>query len=238
MLLSFNERLARILDGRKLTPWGKELGLSNGVITDLGKGKAPGPDFLNAISVMENVSLSYLLSGTGSPFIVENQPPETLNGQIYFLSHNGLRAIVTVNQAEYTYERTQKTHQYQQVKIYRGTEATDLDVSTGTHYKFPAIIELLNGQIGNHSLIATNGLLAMAKPTIEPWHSAIPEQHNAQLLRGIFNLVNDLETQNSVALNNDQRARIISTTYTHALCRGINEDDLKDYIEPLFMVVS
>ncbi len=69
--MDFKERLKLILAGRKITPWGKALGMSNSVIHALSNGNAPGPNYLQVLSRVENVNLNFLLNNQGSPFLVQ-----------------------------------------------------------------------------------------------------------------------------------------------------------------------
>lgn len=67
---TFLERLRLVLAGRKLTPWGKACGLNTGTIARMLKGHVPGPDLLVRISKMEHVSVTWLLTGAGAPFLI------------------------------------------------------------------------------------------------------------------------------------------------------------------------
>ena len=72
MSKNFSERLTKVLDGRKPTPWGKGIGLNSATTSGLFAGKQPGSEILNAIMRKENVSLSWLLSGKGPQFLINH----------------------------------------------------------------------------------------------------------------------------------------------------------------------
>lgn len=67
---NFLERLEHVLGERKKHPWGQGLGITRGTVDNMFKGVVPASDTLNAISRIENVSISWLLDGKGNPFYV------------------------------------------------------------------------------------------------------------------------------------------------------------------------
>ena len=66
----FKARLDIVLAGRKLHPWAKGLGFSRGAAENMGKGVVPGSEILAVIMRQENVSLTWLATGRGVPFMV------------------------------------------------------------------------------------------------------------------------------------------------------------------------
>lgn len=66
---AFLARLQRVLDGRKPYPWAAENGLSRGAIGRLLKGQLPDPDKLLQVIRNEGLSLSWLMTGQGTPFL-------------------------------------------------------------------------------------------------------------------------------------------------------------------------
>jgi hypothetical protein len=67
---SFEERLEVVLGDRKIHPWGKSLGMTRGTIQRLKEGSFPDPEKLMPACRVENLSLSWLLFGLGTPYIV------------------------------------------------------------------------------------------------------------------------------------------------------------------------
>ena len=65
---NFQKRLKNLLLDRKITPWGRHLGLSSGTITALTDGRIPGSDILGLIARAERCSLNWLTTGNGRPF--------------------------------------------------------------------------------------------------------------------------------------------------------------------------
>lgn len=77
-MISFSERLTDLLSGRGKNAWGKVMGFNSSNITRMFRNEIPGYEILSAIMKMENVSLSWLLEGKGSPFLIDVQ--ETAEG--------------------------------------------------------------------------------------------------------------------------------------------------------------
>lgn len=67
---SFEERLEAVLGDRKIHPWGKQLGMTRGTIQRLKEGDFPDPAKLMPACRVENLSLSWLLYGIGTPYLV------------------------------------------------------------------------------------------------------------------------------------------------------------------------
>lgn len=68
--MEFSQRIETILQGRKLSPWARQLGLSNSFVTRTRENKPPNSMALGLISRVERASLNWLLTGMGVPFIV------------------------------------------------------------------------------------------------------------------------------------------------------------------------
>jgi hypothetical protein len=66
----FEARLDYVLRGRKLHPWGAALGLKPATITRLRNRQFPDPEKLMPACRVENLSLSWLLYGMGTPYLV------------------------------------------------------------------------------------------------------------------------------------------------------------------------
>lgn len=231
---SFNDRLEIVLDGRKVTPWGKSLGLSNSVLGVMTQGTAPGPDHLKIIANAENVSINYLLTGDGCPFVV-NPAPNSLNpdSEVFLLSFGGLRAVVTISDDEHTFERSGKTVVFSKVTIFRGMGFDPAIVPNARYFEFPAIAELLAGQLSKHALVGNqkDGLIYIARPTLEPWGVIHAEHIDQNIMRGVLQLVDELAEQN---LTHEQKARIISSVYSHAIRRGLSVEKInKELLAPI-----
>ncbi len=67
---SFLSRINKILGGRSRYPWGEQIGLGRGAVSSLFRGSVPSGETLSLICRAENVSLSWLLEGMASPFLV------------------------------------------------------------------------------------------------------------------------------------------------------------------------
>ena len=78
---TFADRLEWMLDGRKLTPWAKGIGMGGGSIDAMRGpgGRPPSHEYLTRIRHVENVSISWLLGARVPPFlrIVTNTDAET-----------------------------------------------------------------------------------------------------------------------------------------------------------------
>lgn len=66
---AFLARLQRVLDGRKPYPWAAANGLSRGAIGRLLKGQLPDPEKLLPLIRNEGLSLSWLMTGQGTPYL-------------------------------------------------------------------------------------------------------------------------------------------------------------------------
>lgn len=75
----FGDRLKWLLAGRRLHPWANGLGVSRGAAESMGRGQLPGAEILRLIRQREGVSLDWLISGEGQPFICQRwQQPRAL----------------------------------------------------------------------------------------------------------------------------------------------------------------
>lgn len=126
---TFLSRINYILDGRKPNPWGMEIGLSRGTISRLIQGYTPGADSLSIIASNENVNLTWLLQGKGSPFIVERCVTETnaydfLLAKLkensdwdFYVMTNGIETHLVLSRMN-TYSVRDKIYQYRQVDVF------------------------------------------------------------------------------------------------------------------------
>jgi hypothetical protein len=230
---SFSARLETLLDGRKITPWGKTLGLSNSVIEALSKGTVPGPDHLKIIARAENANLNFLLTGAGCPFVV-NPAPDNVNpeNEVFLLGFGGLRAVVVIKDASHVFERSGKESHFKELTIYRGIGFNVEKIKNPRCYQFPAISELLAGKLSKHALIGKekDGLLYLARPTLEPWSAVASEHIDQDLMRVVLELTD--RVANGLDIN--KKSRIISAVYAHAIRRGLDADQINtDFISPI-----
>jgi hypothetical protein len=178
--LSTRDRLNLILQGRKLTPWARSLGLSGGIINTLSDGKLPRAETLALIQRIENVSSSWLIDGSGSPFMTyimvdeletENHLRmllEEVSWNVYWITSFHRCAIVLQQPAQI---ETNITIDYNAVEIMIGPidgSLLGLLYQYCEHYKRP-IKELIadratmnrfqRGDIGNYELFEEPGLI-------------------------------------------------------------------------------
>lgn len=67
---SFLERLKLLSAGRTFNAWFKQIGWAPGDITRINQGGLPGAEKLSLLATIENVSLTWLLTGEGTPYVV------------------------------------------------------------------------------------------------------------------------------------------------------------------------
>ena len=67
---NFLSRLKFVLSGRKIFPWSAGLGISSGSATHLNSGKTPNTETLVLIARAEHLSIHWLLTGDGAPYLV------------------------------------------------------------------------------------------------------------------------------------------------------------------------
>lgn len=71
----FKERIEFLRDGRKPNTWGGDIGWTRGIIDTVFRfGKAPGPEALTRLAMIERVCLNWLLTGEGAPYAVFPPP--------------------------------------------------------------------------------------------------------------------------------------------------------------------
>lgn len=67
---NFLSRIEFVLDGRAPFPWANRIGIGRGVMSRIRQGVIPAAEALARIALTENVSITWLLTGVGSPYIV------------------------------------------------------------------------------------------------------------------------------------------------------------------------
>ncbi|MGB0693708.1 MAG: hypothetical protein ACPGPD_13380 [Pseudomonadales bacterium] len=66
---NFKNRLETVMADRKITRWGVENGLNSGTTGRINQGHVPGADIQTLIMRIENVSTSWLMDKSGSPYL-------------------------------------------------------------------------------------------------------------------------------------------------------------------------
>lgn len=179
---TFLSRIDLILSGRDPYPWGQGIGISRGTINRIRHDQIPNADTLAIISKAENVSLSWLITGKGAPFIVfnsktDNESMEVLNlyiidepGQwnVYILGATG-EGIVMEQPGSYVHN--DKKYSYRIVEIITGSgilthkrilqALNSGEIKSAFHNPVsPELISSLRkGYIGTYALFGDKGVL-------------------------------------------------------------------------------
>lgn len=185
----FAERLSHVLGGRRRTPWGERLGSNKGTVYRMFQGEIPRWETLCAIQRVENVSLSWLLTGAGSPFLVHCAPTdpataawlgsqlaEFLDWTMYLVpgSADGRCCLILTRSA--SFEARGKTVPYTRVELLAGivgprTRARMRDATPAAGLRLLALgprdfERLAAGELGTWSLLGepeAPGLVADAR---------------------------------------------------------------------------
>ncbi|MDH5393943.1 MAG: hypothetical protein OEY11_12210 [Gammaproteobacteria bacterium] len=67
---NFLSNIEFLLGKQDKHPWGKQIGLSTGTVSRMFQGKIPGHEVLNAISKYENASITWMVTGETSPYLI------------------------------------------------------------------------------------------------------------------------------------------------------------------------
>lgn len=132
---NFSDRLNTVLSGRKVNPWGKSLGMSGSVISAINGGTPPGADYLELIGLAEGASLNYLLTGKGTPFVVEQSPQSevlekvqqtTADDTIYIVHASGTgKSVIAFDLIKKMHIKT-RTVEFKQFELIECTISNDL----------------------------------------------------------------------------------------------------------------
>jgi len=113
MYKNFLSRLLFLLGDRKKYPWGSHIGLDRGIIERLFNGQEAKGETLAHISRAENASITWMLEGKGSPYLVarcinDNEASNYLNGLLeeqgwtaYICETSGRTALVLTMPASF-----------------------------------------------------------------------------------------------------------------------------------------
>ena len=253
MDLSFDERLNFVLKDRKQTPWGKSLGFTGASISHIfSGGRIPGPEFLQAIRRAENVNLNWLLTGEGSPYIVEYfQTADALTEHVramlkdetwdvYVCSHEETACIALTQLGAYEFKG--KFIDYNIAHILTGPNSDELVYELRNHHYHkrrvftPLLSEneqskIITGQLGTYELFTSEtALLKPSNIAIFKNEITFTSKEGSStsiafpILKEVIRVVGEKEAS-GIVLTIEQRARIIAAIY-----RQISRMDLPDPI--------
>lgn len=242
MDLSFEERLNFVLKDRKQTPWGKSLGFTGASISHIfSGGRIPGPEFLNAIRRAENVNLNWLLTGEGSPYIVDYcQSADELSDYVSAMLHDEPWVVYVCSHVDTTclvltqpgaYEFKGKFVDYNMIHVLVGPGDDVLANVLNDHNSDGGAVfvpfmtdnerkDLMAGKIGTYELLG--GLEPLLNPHKVGSHISDIEFTEASsgkasvdlpTMRTVIRLVGEKEAELQADLTTEQRARIIAAVY-------------------------
>lgn len=95
-------RLERVLAGRKPYPWAAANGISRGTIGRMLKGELPDPARLVPVLRSEGLSLTWLLTGQGTPFVVHSPTSDAQGADLIrqYLEEMGAPSVSIIRNAE------------------------------------------------------------------------------------------------------------------------------------------
>jgi len=182
-MTKFPERVEFILAGRRISPWGESLGMPEGAAESLKKDPIPGAEILNAIWRSENVNITWLITGKGSPYMVTKCDDEVMmfeelkklidedTWEIDLVHDNNQMAIVLSMNGSYQYKDKEVNHK--QVEVISGPigekiakvlrERSLIDENRTVEVDEGTFIKLRDGYIGTYELFGgtkNTGLLA------------------------------------------------------------------------------
>jgi|GEM_PF-3300183 len=249
----FSQRLTRLLAGRKIHPWAAALGVSKGAAETMGKGQVPGAEILRLIRLKEGASIGWLVTGDGSPFVVEHcAEPEwlaqqlaqahTADGQpeLHLFSDGQKFCLLLRCQAQLKYR--QKTLAYHNHRLFRLAFREPPSSQLWEQcQRFCCWQHSLSSQhlqqlsIGELSPLT---LLSQVRPGGKPLsdpsvllHDAVqnsvqPSLISTELMRAVIMLVDNTAQEEQISLSAEQRARVYTATYRHAERCGLDASHL------------
>ncbi len=267
MELSFEERLSFILQDRKQTPWGKGLGFTGASISHIfSGGRIPGPEFLQAIRKAENVNLNWLLTGDGSPFVVEyflsadalsDYLAAMLHEEewvVHVCSYHDIACIVLTQPGQYEFKGKWIDYRIVHVLVGPGDEViTELlhDYHRGQHAIFVSELTEEQRQAIIHGQVGTYLMLEQMNPML---NTVRVETHISQIeftggertekpvdiaiMRAVVRLVDECEQELRTSLTSNERARVITAVYRQAERLKLSEEEIQAAIETSFDVLS
>lgn len=266
MTESFVDRLNFVLDDRKQTPWGRSLGFAGGSISSIFGGRVPGSEILNVIHRAENVNLNWLLTGEGSPYIVEYfQSADALSDYVCAMLHEEEWVVHVVSHIDTAclvltqpgaYEFKGKWVDYRMVHVIVGPgddvlkNVLDDYHKSGGHIFVSELSEeqrqdIMSGQIGTYLLFGQmNPLLNTIRVAghisqIEFTGGSNKEKPpiDTTVMRAVVRLVDEREQELKAKLTSDERSRVITAVYRQAEKLGLTEGEIRSAIETSFEVL-
>lgn len=247
--MHFKDRLNFIIKDRKKTPWGKSLGFTSPSITAMFNGHIPGPEFLNTIRRSENVNLNWLLTGMGSPFIVNHTLSATdlYNQLVCFLADEKWEMYVSLLNQHAVFVLTQPGQynfkgnwiDYQLLEVLVGPGSEELARYLRSRKERILIMDLKSADIaaiaeGN---VGTYGMLNIECALLTNHHTAkesdlqffptqVRDPINSALMRAVIRIIENCADELGESLTADQKSRIITAVYRQAERLDLNSSDL------------
>ncbi len=241
MDFSFESRLNFILQDRKQTPWGKELGFTGASISHIfSGGRIPGPEFLYAIRRAENVNLNWLLTGEGNPYIVDYfQSADALcdyvvamledeSWQVYVFSDNDTVGLVLSQPGQYEFKGKRIDYTILHILVGPGNDSL-IDVlkahkENGNSVLVPMVTDremqlITSGSLGTYQLFhavnpVLNPLTAIEMHDLQFRETTQKENSvSIPILRTVLRITAELETKHEIELSAEQKARVIAVVY-------------------------
>ena len=235
-----------VLANRKIYTWGKALGVSSGAVDKLLKGAVPGIDIQLSMQHKENCNLTFLNTGKGKPFNVNNfstsqgmidYMAELLTSapwNIYIVRADSLITLVFQQPGQYEYKTKLIDHDVCEVLVGQYTEAVYKYLSTKLEFNkvyYPKLSEevveqITTGYMGTYALFGdqkTSGILNhLSQATLvldELPPVTVSEQNTADshLMRAVIRLIEQSLIENRIELSVDTRAKVITAGYNYAV---------------------
>lgn len=264
--MNFEDRLTFVLGERKRTPWGASLGFTSTSVSSMFSGHIPGQDFLQAIRRAENVNLNWLLTGEGSPYIVEYfQSADALSDYVcamlheeewvvHVVSHIDTACLVLTQPGAYEFKGKWVDYRMVHVIVGPGDEVLknvlDDYHKSGGHIFVSELSEekrqdIMSGQVGTYLLFdQMNPLLNTVRVAghisqVEFTGGSNKEQPpiDTTVMRAVVRLVDEREQELKAKLTSDERSRVITAVYRQAEKLGLAEGEILSAIETSFEVL-
>ncbi|WDE06288.1 hypothetical protein SG34_005015 [Thalassomonas viridans] len=244
-----------MLANRKIYTWGKALGVSSGAVDKLLKGAVPGIDIQLSMQHKENCNLTFLNTGKGKPFNVNNFSSSRgmidhmaellINApwNIYIVRADSLLTLVFQQPGQYEYKTKLIDHDVCEVLVGQYTETVHKYLSTKLEFNkvyFPRLSEVVveqitEGYLGTYALFGdakTSGYLNHLSHTIpvldELPPATVSEQNTADshLMRAVVRLIEQSIVEGKAEVSVETKANIITASYNYAVKSGAKANTL------------
>ncbi|WDE12731.1 hypothetical protein [Thalassomonas haliotis] len=244
-----------VLANRKIYTWGKALGVSSGAVDKLLKGAVPGIDIQLSMQHKENCNLTFLNTGKGKPFNVNNFPASqgmidyvaellaTAPWNIYIVRADNLITLVFQQPGQYEYKTKLIDHDVCEVLVGQYTEAVYKYLSTKLEHNkvyYPKLSEevieqITSGYLGTFALFGdkkTSGILnhlSQATAVLDQLPSTVASEQNtadSHLMRAVIRLIEQAIVENRIELSVETRAKVITAGYNYAVRTGSSVSSL------------